>query len=410
VNEELQSVNEELHTVNAELQSKLQELSRVNADLDEVLATVDTGILVLDDDLKIRRFNQRATNFVRIVGHDAGRPLSHLSHSFAGTSILDDCARTAREHVGVERVLFSDDGARVLFRTKPIRSAGRDGVLVSFSDVTSIETLEDAAQRLNEAVEQLDSPVVLLDKEGSIIYANRCFSDLSRRDAAFLPGTAFVDLLDESSRSGFAAALEQVRAGKPWHGTSALDVPNSPPILEETRLRPLFSKTGSLIGVARFSAALPDLGRNVRILLVEDNAGDAMLVEERLRLDGVINHFQWVTSAEAALERLDRSSAESLPDLILIDLGLPLISGEELLRIVKSDVRYAHIAVAILTGADVAVREQALYDRGAVAIVRKPVDLDGFRQILRRLEGFWFSMVRYGSPSQDELERSSKVE
>jgi two-component system CheB/CheR fusion protein len=395
VNEELQSVNEELHTVNAELQSKVEELSRVTADMDEVLATVDTGILVLDDDLKIRRFNQRAANFVRVVNHDAGRPLSHLNHSFAGTPILDDCARAIRERTPVERLLFSDDGARVLFRAKPVSQSVSRGVLVSFSDISTIETLEDSAHRLKEAVEQLDSPVVLLDAEGIITYANRCFSDLSRRDAGFLPGTAFVDLIVPTSRHDFRVALETVRASKPWRGMSLLEVPGGTPLAEEVRLRPILSKTGQVMGAARFSSPIPDLGRNIRILLIEDNPADAALVEERLRADGLLNHFEWQKSGEDALAFLDVAPAETLPDLVLLDLGLPGMSGHQFLTEIKARPRLCHIRVVVLTFSDLGVDIQQAYELGASAYVTKPVGLDGFRKIVRGMDGFWFSVVRY---------------
>ncbi len=395
VNEELQSVNEELHTVNAELQSKVEELSRVTADMDEVLATVDTGILVLDEDLKIRRFNQRAANFVRVVHHDTGRPLSHLSHSFAGTPILDDCARAVRERELVERLLFSDDGARVLFRAKPVSQSASRGVLVSFSDVSSLETLEDTAHRLSEAVDKLDSPVVLLDTNGIITYANRCFSDVSRRDASFLPGTSFADLIPVGHREEFEGALRLVRGGQPWRGMSFLEVPGMPRLAEEVRLRPLMSKAGQVIGAARFSAPMPDLGRDVRILLVEDNPGDAILVEERLRADGLLNHFDWHKTAESALDSLRNAPGERIPDLILLDLALPGMSGQELLRELKANPPWSHIPVVVLTFSDLGVDVQSAYEMGAKAYITKPVGLDGFRKIVQALDDFWFSVVRY---------------
>lgn len=395
VNEELQSVNEELHTVNAELQSKVEELSRLTADMDEVLATVDTGILVLDDDLKIRRFNQKASNFVRVVSHDTGRPMSHLSHSFSGTPILDDCARAVRDREQVERLLFADDGSRVLFRAKPIHQSISRGILVSFSDVSALETLEDTAHRLNEAIEQLDSPVVLLDADGTITYSNRCFSQVSRRDAAFLPGTAFVDLISLPCRADFLSAMKAVRSGLPWRGMCTLDVPSGAPIAEEVRLRPILSKTGQVMGAARFSSPIAGSGRDVRILLVEDNAADAELVKERLKADGLLNRFNWCKTGESALETLEMSSADVLPDLILLDLGLPGMSGQELLNEIKQRPALRQIPIVILTASEAGADIQRTHQLGAGAFVTKPVGLDGFKKIIDGLDDFWFTVVRY---------------
>ncbi len=395
VNEELQSVNEELHTVNVELQNKIEELSRVTADMDEVLAAVEMGIIVLDDELRIRRFNQRASAFVRVVAYDAGRPFSHLNNSFSGAPLLDDCARVARGLEPVERILFGDDGSKVLFKAKPMSQASNRGVLLSFSDLSSLESLEDRAHRLSAAVEQLDSPVVLVDPAGMITYANRCFAELARRDQAFLPGTALSDLMSLRSREDFERALERIRLKQTWRGTSELDIPDSSPLVEEVRLRPLLSKTGQVIGAARLSSSLPSVGRKVRILLVEDDPDDAELLSEQLDSNAMRSDLDSHRCAETALEALVNSPLDLLPDLILLDLGLPGMSGEDFISALRRTPTLAHIPILILTSSEDAEQVERAYTLGAAAYVVKPMDLEGFRQVLGRLEEFWFHVVRF---------------
>jgi CheY-like chemotaxis protein len=130
-------------------------------------------------------------------------------------------------------------------------------------------------------------------------------------------------------------------------------------------------------------------------MLVEDNPADATLVEERLRADGLLNQFDWQKSAEAALATLNNATGDGLPDLILLDLNLPGISGLEFLRKVKANAQLCHIPVVVLTFSDLGADVQAAYELGAKAYVTKPVGLDGFRKIVRDLDGFWFSVVRY---------------
>ena len=251
---ELQDDHERLVTAHAELHARASEIERRNADLDDIFAAVEAGLLVLDQDLVIRRFNDRATQFVRVAARDVGRSFGDLNHSFAGAPLLDDCARALRQQEPGERLLFTDEGARVLFRVKPLGDPTQ--VLVTFSDVTGVELLEETTLHLGQAIDQLDTPVVLLDTAGIITYANRCFGETSRRDAAYLPGTDFADLVAPDSRAIHEEALRTTSRGTAWHGVYALDIPGHSCLPEEVRLRPLTSDADRVIGVARFSVPI----------------------------------------------------------------------------------------------------------------------------------------------------------
>jgi two-component system CheB/CheR fusion protein len=105
-NEELQSVNEELHTINAEHSQRLDELVQITQDLDQLLSTLDVGIVFLDTDLNIRRFNKRASTYISVLPQDIGRPLMHLTHSLDYPELLRDCAhviKTGEQHTGCVR-------------------------------------------------------------------------------------------------------------------------------------------------------------------------------------------------------------------------------------------------------------------------------------------------------------------
>jgi two-component system CheB/CheR fusion protein len=105
-NEELQSVNEELHTINAEHSQRLDELMQITQDLDQLLSTLDVGIVFLDTDLNIRRFNKRASMYISVLPQDIGRPLMHLTHSLEYPDLLRDCAhviKTGEQHSGSVR-------------------------------------------------------------------------------------------------------------------------------------------------------------------------------------------------------------------------------------------------------------------------------------------------------------------
>jgi two-component system CheB/CheR fusion protein len=95
-NEELQSVNEELHTINAEHSQRLDELTQITQDLDQLLSTLDVGIVFLDTDLNIRRFNKRAGAYISVMPQDIGRPLTHLTHTLDYAELLSDCVQVIR--------------------------------------------------------------------------------------------------------------------------------------------------------------------------------------------------------------------------------------------------------------------------------------------------------------------------
>src|SRR5581483_8793252 len=76
--EELQSANEELTTVNEELQSRNHELGSTNSDLRNLLSAVTVAIVMVDQDLRVRRFNAAAEKLLELAPVDIGRPVGHL--------------------------------------------------------------------------------------------------------------------------------------------------------------------------------------------------------------------------------------------------------------------------------------------------------------------------------------------
>ncbi|MFP4321249.1 MAG: response regulator [Anaerolineales bacterium] len=137
--------------------------------------------------------------------------------------------------------------------------------------------------------------------------------------------------------------------------------------------------------------------RPVQILLVEDNPGDVRLTEEALREAHIAMHMHAVPDGLAALEKL-RATPDTpdtrLPDIILLDLNLPRMSGLEFLQTLKSDPHLQHLPVIILTTSDAQADITACYRLGANAYVTKPVDLDHFIRVVQTFEEFWFFIAK----------------
>ncbi|MGB7340291.1 MAG: chemotaxis protein CheB, partial [Phototrophicaceae bacterium] len=88
--EELQSINEELMSVNTELTQKIEELSDANNDVNNLLASVGIGVLFLDLDLNVHRYNPMAAQIVNLIETDTGRPLKHLVTNLLNDSLVED--------------------------------------------------------------------------------------------------------------------------------------------------------------------------------------------------------------------------------------------------------------------------------------------------------------------------------
>ncbi len=142
--EEMQSLNEELQTVNAELQAKVDELSRASNDMKNLLNSTDIATLFLDNDLNVRRFTQQATNIIKLIPGDVGRPITDLVSELNYPALADDVRKVLRALVSTEKEIGARDGRWFNVRIMPYRTMDEriDGVVITFADITSAKKLE----------------------------------------------------------------------------------------------------------------------------------------------------------------------------------------------------------------------------------------------------------------------------
>jgi CheY-like chemotaxis protein len=138
-------------------------------------------------------------------------------------------------------------------------------------------------------------------------------------------------------------------------------------------------------------------GDPVEVLLVEDNPGDVRLTSEGLREGKIKNHLSVVSNgvqAMAFLRRQGEYANAPRPDLILLDLNLPLKDGREVLADLKADEDLRRIPVVVLTTSSAEQDIVNSYNLAANAYVTKPLDFDAFVHVVKSIEEFWFSIVR----------------
>jgi CheY-like chemotaxis protein len=140
-----------------------------------------------------------------------------------------------------------------------------------------------------------------------------------------------------------------------------------------------------------------DEGRPVEILLAEDNPGDVKLTEKALEKGNVLNNLHVVNDgveAMAFLRQVGEYESVPRPDLLLLDLNMPKKDGQTVLKEMKSDDALRRIPVVVLTSSEAEEDIVESYDLHANAYLTKPVDFDGFVDIISTIEDFWLSVVK----------------
>jgi len=136
--------------------------------------------------------------------------------------------------------------------------------------------------------------------------------------------------------------------------------------------------------------------RPMEILLVDDNPGDVRLTSEALK-DGEVESRLYVAEdgveALAFLRREGRFGDAPRPDLILLDLNMPIMNGRQVLAEIKEDAALRQIPVVILTGSREMEDMVRTYDLHANCYVSKPVDFEQFIDMVKSITDFWLTTV-----------------
>ena len=139
---------------------------------------------------------------------------------------------------------------------------------------------------------------------------------------------------------------------------------------------------------------------NFHILLVEDNPADEELALHALKKEKSHYQITVVRDGEEAVQCLfgDNTASDNqpppVPDLILLDLKLPKISGLEILKKIKTDQLTRAIPVVVLTSSDQERDITTSYRLGANSYITKPVDFETFSSTIQRIARYWLSLNR----------------
>lgn len=182
--EEIQATNEELTTTNDELRSRNIEQSLVNNDLINLLSSINIPILMLTNDLQIRRFTPTAQEIFSVIPTDVGRPFSDIR----STLNVPDLEQMILEVIDTlqtkEQEIQTLSGYWYNLRIRPYRTTENqiDGVVIVLLDIDALKrsarTLEEARNYAETIVETVQTPLVVLDADFRVNKANRSFYEM----------------------------------------------------------------------------------------------------------------------------------------------------------------------------------------------------------------------------------------
>lgn len=140
------------------------------------------------------------------------------------------------------------------------------------------------------------------------------------------------------------------------------------------------------------------------LLMAEDDEEEYLLATEAAREALFPGRLERVKDGEELLDFLLYKGVYALtspryaPRLILLDLNMPRRNGLQALGVIKSDPCLRRLPVLVFTGSAADEDVRAAYDLGANAFVQKPMKFAAFVELMKAIQGFWFSFVEYPAP------------
>jgi len=134
--------------------------------------------------------------------------------------------------------------------------------------------------------------------------------------------------------------------------------------------------------------------KGINILLVEDNEGDILLTTEAFEESRIINKIAAIRDGKAAINFFEGlKNKEEIPNLVLLDINLPKMSGHEVLMYIKNSEKYKSIPVIMLTTSSSEKDILACYENHVNCYITKPIDVTDFMKAITKIEDFWINIV-----------------
>ncbi len=211
-NEELQSTNEELQTAKEEIQATNEELSTINEELfrrnadtikvsndfQNLLSSMNVPILMLEQNLHIRRFTPTAVSLFNLIPADIGRPFSDIKHNLQISDLEEQILEVMATLSPTFQEVQDNNGLWYELRIRPYRTLDNriDGTVVLLMEIDQLkrrtQQLQEARDYIEAMIQTVHDSLLVLNSEFQVITANQQFYErfqVSPRDSE--QGTVF---------------------------------------------------------------------------------------------------------------------------------------------------------------------------------------------------------------------------
>jgi PAS domain S-box-containing protein len=184
VPQDLLPLIDDLTARNAHSQEQIEHIQAFADDLNDLLISTDIAIIVLDRDLRIRRFTPPANHLYNLLVSDIGRPLSDLAQRFDDPSLLDEAWYVIGNGVPLARQTKSEAGVWYSRTIRPYRARGGkvNGVVLVFLDITALKRAESNAETASRCTQTIldtnrHSPIIV-DGQFQVVASSQSFADM----------------------------------------------------------------------------------------------------------------------------------------------------------------------------------------------------------------------------------------
>lgn len=198
--EELQSTNEELETVNDELANRNEQLNAINNDLQNLISSLHIPLIMLDRDLKIRRYTPKAEKIWNLIAGDVGRPIGNINPNIEIPELRKHILEVLDTLESRELQIKDHDGSWYSVKIRPYRTADNkiDGVVISLYDVDTLkkdfDTAVEGRNFAREVFSNVDGAIVILDEDLRLIDATKTFYEMFGIESDISTGKFFFDV------------------------------------------------------------------------------------------------------------------------------------------------------------------------------------------------------------------------
>jgi len=344
--EEIQAANEELSTTNEELRSQYFEQSQLNNDLTNLLASIQIPVLMLANDLKIRRFTPTAKKIFNLIATDIGRPFSDIRSALDVSDLEEMILEVIETLNSKEQPVQTLSGYWYNLRIYPYRTTENqiDGVVIILLDIDALKrsarTLEEARNYAEAIVEAVPTPLVALNVDWQVKKANRAFYE------TFQVSSSYETFQVSSSRTANISLFE-LENGQ-WN------IPTLRRLLEDVRvsdvqlinleLDHLFEQSGQKTMLLNACKVERENQVPMILLSIEDITDRKRLETERAQL------LQQEQLARQQAEKANRVKDEFLANLSheLRNPLTPILAWSQMLRSGKMKEAETHRALEVI--------------------------------------------------------------